>query len=51
MINNDNGKELHDHFGWRVAYFMFKFGTSYEELKEEKDFRIRFETTGPGRRA
>lgn len=51
MINSDNNKELHDHFGWRVAYFMFKFGTSYEELKEEKDFRMRFESTGRGRRA
>jgi hypothetical protein len=48
--NLDAKKDVHDHYGYRVAYMMFKFKSSYEELMEDEDLQTYFETSGKSKR-
>jgi len=49
-FNLENGKDVNDHFGFRVSYMMFKYQRSYEDLMEDSELAGYFENSGGGRK-
>ena len=48
--NLKEGKDVNDHFGFRVAYMMFKYQQSYEEVRGTRELQLFLNTSGGAKR-